>query len=547
MGIKSTLKNVVKAVSPIALVSDLWKGPKIDKATPSEQLAKEAGNTYGIMTDLTQRDAQNTDIAKMRDDPSKYAADNGLNLTGKVPQLNPNTPGTTLDPNSDRYKIGQNVEYDAAQTEASLMSGPTLKQNNQLETATSVDKMSDPKYSVNAAQGEITDDNLVKSDEYTLDTQGSATGINTDGSTNYTGKALNDYAAQNISMMIDTSTSGGKLLAQSLGEGDYIDTKATIIGQMEIISKEFKNSKGEPQIPPWAQPQHKSVMRSISFKGMSGSAALRTSSNAIMEATLPIAESEAKFFQSLTTKNLDNRQQAILNKAKTLAAFDTSNLEARSVSAIQNAKNFLTMDLANMDKSQEAEIINVAERVDALFTDVAAENVARRINVENEIQNRQFYEQLEADANKYNASAIAATREANAGRQDTANQFNVQRRMDRDKYEADMARYIDESVARWKQTVHTANTQRNYEAAAADVSTAINLNAEGMNKLWDRVDKDLDYIYTLTAGETDREFQIIQQQKQAKAARQNSILEAIGTIGGAVAGVKAGNAMATKV
>jgi len=546
MGIKSTLKKAVKAVSPIALVNDLWKGPKIDKATPAEELAKEAGNTYGIMTDHTQRDAQNTDISKMRDNPNKYAADKGLNLTGNVPQLNPNTPGTTLDPNSDRYKIGQNVEYDAAQTEASLMSGPTLKQNNQLDTATSVDKMSDPKYSVNAAQGQITDDSLVKADEYTLDTQGSATGVNTDGSTNYTGKALNDYASQNISMMIDTSTSGGKLLAQALGEGEYTDTKATIMGQMEIISKEFKTAKGEPQIPPWAQPQHKSAMRSIAFKGMSGTAALRTSSNAIMEATLPIAESEAKFFQSLTTKNLDNRQQAILNKAKTLAAFDTSNLEARSVSAIQNSKNFLQMDLSNMDKLQEAEIINVAERVDALFTDVAAENVARRINIENEIQNRQFYEQLEQDAKKYNASAISSTREANAGRTDAANQFNVQRRMDRDKYEADMARYIDESVARWKQTVHTTNTQRNYEAAAADVSTAINLNAEGMNKLWDRVDKDLDYIYTLTAGETDREFQIIQQQKQAKAARQNSILEAIGTVGGTIAGAKAGNALATK-
>jgi hypothetical protein len=47
----------------------------------------------------------------------------------------------------------------------------------------------------------------------TADMEGLATGRNADGSTNFTGQALNDVATLNISRMIDTSTAAGKLLA----------------------------------------------------------------------------------------------------------------------------------------------------------------------------------------------------------------------------------------------------------------------------------------------------------------------------------------------
>ncbi len=45
---------------------------------------------------------------------------------------------------------------------------------------------------------------------------------------NAVGKALNDFAKVDISRVIDTSTVQGKLLADSLGEGGYVDSKATI-------------------------------------------------------------------------------------------------------------------------------------------------------------------------------------------------------------------------------------------------------------------------------------------------------------------------------
>ena len=48
--------------------------------------------------------------------------------------------------------------------------------------------------------------------------EGAATGVNADGTVNVTGEALNDYATQDFSNIIDTSTVAGKLLAEQLGE-----------------------------------------------------------------------------------------------------------------------------------------------------------------------------------------------------------------------------------------------------------------------------------------------------------------------------------------
>jgi hypothetical protein len=90
-------------------------------------------------------------------------------------------------------------------------------------------------YTVNAATGQITDRNLVDAEQ--IDMTGAATGVNADGSTSVLGNALNDFATQNISKIIDTSTVAGKLLADKLGQGNYTDSKATVLGQMKIISR----------------------------------------------------------------------------------------------------------------------------------------------------------------------------------------------------------------------------------------------------------------------------------------------------------------------
>lgn len=481
-------------------------------------------------------EVSNDDIKAMTANPEAFLAERGLKLADLVPTMNANAEGTNLDPNDPRYSTSDNVTYEGTQIDAATVDVPVESTIGTAATDTSADRLDAPQYNVDPVTGEIRAENLVNADEYAIDMKGSATGVNADGTTNYTGVALNDYATQNISKMIDTSTVAGKLLADKLGEGNYTDTKATILGQMKIISEEFKGPNGEPIIPPWAQGTYRNITRSISFNGMSGSAAIAASSNAIMEATLGIAEKEAAFFQTVTIKNLDNRQEAIINKANVLAKFDLANLSAREVAAVQNAKAFLDFDLSNLDRRQQAEVINVQNRVDAMFTDVAEENVNRRFNITNAMENRQFYDQLKLEAATYNASAINAARESNANRKDSATQFSIERTMARDQFEANMARYIDESNVNWRRSVYETNTRMEFEAAATDVRNAIGLTTEGLNRIWDRVDSQLDYIWRSTEADEQRDFELLVAEMNAAAAAASGSASAKGSIWGAILG-----------
>lgn len=481
-------------------------------------------------------EVSNDEIREMMNDPETFLADRGMTLTDLMPTMDPNAEGTTLDPNDPRYSTSDDVTYDPTEITAETVTAPNGQPVANATTDTSADRLDNSQYQADAITGTIDSDNLVDADSLVIDMEGAATGVNADGTTNYTGVALNDYASQNISRIIDTSTVSGMLLADKLGQGNYTDFRATTLGQMKIYSEEFKGSNGEPVIPPWAQGTYKNAMRSIAFKDLSGSAAIAASANAIMEATLPLAEQDAKFFQTVTLENLDNRQEAIINKAKTLASFDLENLSVRSQAAVQNAKAFLEMDLTNLNNEQEAEVINTQNRVDAMFTDVAEENVNRRFNITNEIENRQFYDTLAFEAATFNASAINAARDSNANRADAASRFNIERTMARDQYESNMARIIDESNAGWRREVYTTNTRMEFEAAATDVRNALGLTTEGMNRLWDRVDSQLDYIWRSTEADEQRDFELLVAEMQAAAAAAAGSASARGSLWGAILG-----------
>ncbi len=314
-------------------------------------------------------------------------------------------------------------------------------------------------------------------------------GVNADGTVNQTGEALNQYASQDISHIIDTSTSAGKLLADSLGEGNYLDSKATITGQMKTISQEFKDpNTGEPIIPPWAQATARQLKRSIAFSGMSGTAATAAMSTALMEATLGIAEKEAVFFQTLTTKNLDNRQESIINKANALSKFEVANLGARETAAVTNAKAFLDMDMQNVRLDQEAEIINTQERIDVILSDQGEINAARRFDAEQQNDFSKFYDELGVSVQKHRSEQLNLIKRFNAGELNDGAEFAAEMEDSRQRFYSEMQYQIDLDNAKWRQNVAETNTEMQFEAATEDVRNGLDLSQEAMNQMWDRVD-----------------------------------------------------------
>lgn len=274
-----------------------------------------------------------------------------------------------------------------------------------------------------AAQGTMSQNALITAPQ--ADMQGLYSGTNADGSTNWAGKAINDYASQNMSNVIDTSTATGKALAEQLGEGNYLDSKATMKGQLEILQKEFTGPNGEPKIPSWAAGTARAVGRIAAFNGVTGTAATAAMAQALLEASMPIAQADSQFFQTLTLQNMTNKQAMTLNKANVLAKFELTNLDNRMTAAVENAKSFLQLDLANLSNKQQMEIVNMQARVQGILEDAKAINTQRMFTAQSVNEQGRFYDNLNSSIQQFNTAQMNAMKQFNASETNLTNKFNA--------------------------------------------------------------------------------------------------------------------------
>ena len=384
---------------------------------------------------------------------------------------------------------------------------------------------------MNGAQGTVNSNDLVNNVPQ-IDTAATAAG-NTP-----TGAALKDYASQNISNIIDTSTTAGKLLAQQLGDGNYTDSKATLKGQLDILQGEFTDpNTGAPVIPSWASGTARNVSRIAAFSGMTGTAATAAMSQALLEASLPIAQSDSQFFQTVTLKNLDNKQQSTINTANVLANMDMANLSARESAAVTNSQAFLQMDMKNLDNDQQAAVINNQERVQSILTDAASTNANRLFVAQSQNEKDQFYDNLSSQISQFNASQADAMSQYNAGQVNAGNQFNSSLENNRQQFYSNQQFQIDTANAAWRQNVTTNETNQQFQAAATDVKNRTDLSNEQLTQLWDRADSLLDYIWKTGDNTAQRQNNLAVVQLKgsvdAAAASTDSWGTAIGSILGA--------------
>ena len=490
------------------------------------------------------------DMDEILANPNKFLSDRGLKLADLQPQLNSDAEGVTLDPLNEAYKLGDDITIPPSTV------GSTATADAAIQSATptyesKLTAMTDAEM-VQAATGVVSDNAQVDADKFTLDMTGSATGVNEDGSKNELGLALNKWASVDVSKVIDTSTTAGKLLADKLSsEGkDFVDAKASILFQMKTITAEFKGPNNEPVIPPWAAALSRDAQRSIAFSGITGTAAIATMSNAIMEATLGVAEKEASFFQTLTTKNLDNKQESIINKANVLSKIDMTNLDVRSQAAVLNAKNFMQLDLANLTNEQQAEVVNKEALVQAMFDNTKEVNSNRLFTAKTTADRDTFYSELNASIQRHNTSEQNILAKFNAGATNGAVEFNADMKNAREQFVSNMQYNIDVSNAKWRQTVETTNTALVSDAHTADVKAALDLTQEVQNNIWDSADNLLDYIWKTADADQEREMRLLMSQMQAQsatAATGNGFMDGLLTLGGAYLGTSSGSGWMTSL
>ena len=479
------------------------------------------------VTDMT------TDIAN---NAEGFINDAGGNLSDQVVDIDPNATGTNLDGSNygmDADGLNQSVATGAVDT-ASDVTKPN--QASTYDAATTYDQVNANQG--NAATMDTNENAIVDADGLVIDQQGVATGVNEDGSINETGLALNSFAHQNISNVIDTSTVAGKLLAQSLGEGNYLDSKATVKGQLEILTGEFVDPvTGEPKIPTWAAGIARNVSRSIAFKGITGTAATGALAQAMIEATLPIAQADSQFYQTLTVKNLDNKQQMIINKANVLSKMELANLDVRTSLAVNNAKTFMAYDMKNLDNEQQMEIVNTQAKVQSILEDANQTNVARRFGADANNSMNQFYDNLGASIDMYNSGQRNQMAQFNAGEVNNMSQFNATMENAREQFYTNMQYQVDAANAEWRQRVTLQNSDMQFQAAATDVKNILGLTTEALNQLWDRTDSLLDYSWKEGENEKDRELKLEMAKMELQAAREAARAKKKSGLFGAIGGM----------
>jgi hypothetical protein len=443
----------------------------------------------------------NPSLAFTGDNPKTKNINESMSVSDrdKANQIDPNKGGL-INPNDPALAQGANPTVGAqpvAQQEAKPVQGYTAQQTQ--------DQVAQNQ--MTGAKGELSEGSKVDPNTGQVDMKGMATGVNADGSINYAGQALQKFATQNISNIIDTSTTAGKALAEQLGEGNYLDSKATLKGQLEVLQSEFVGPNGEPKIPVWAQGAARNVSKIAAFGGMTGTAATAAMANAIMEASIPVAQADSQFFQTLTVKNLDNRQQSIINTANVLSKMEQTNADNRLAAAINNSKNFLQMDMANLDNEQQAKVINNQARIQSILEDAKAVNTERLFEAQSQEDKDKFY----------------------ANMQDS-----------RDKFYKEMQYNIAISNAKWRQTVQLQEDTQAHEAATTDVKNMTDMSINQLNQIWDRSDALLDYIWKSSESQKDRDTQLSLAKLTAKTATKNANMTAIGSLAGTFLGSDTG-------
>lgn len=441
-------------------------------------------------------------------DPKKWMESKGFTLEDAVPTLDADAEGTAID-------MGEARSDDPVDLDVSTVDKTAL--------ADQIDKVEVTDYSVKSNTSSLTNDmmvdaatktmskeGLVNPDEIQIDIEAVAAGENA------VGRAVNDWASIDFTNIIDTTTPSGRELARQLGEGNYLDKRATTAGQIEIISRQFINDKGQYVTPVWARPMVKSAAGALNITGAAAEAAI---AQAMMQSVIQVADKDAKFFQTLTTTNLDNKQKSIINKATILANMETSNLNARQTALVTNAQNFLKLDIANLTNTQQAEIVNKQARIEALFTDTAAMNAQRIFGAENANDFAKFFGNLNAQIDLQNNSEINALKKFNSGEINDAAQFVLDIRNSRDQFLDQLQYNYSQFNAKWRQDVTLEQFKTDWDATTTDVKNGLDLTSEQMTGTWDHVDSLLDYVFKYSQNENEAIKDLTIAQIQAQAGR----------------------------
>ena len=262
-----------------------------------------------------------------------------------------------------------------------------------------------------------------------------------------------------------------------------------------------------------------------------------------------IALENSRIANTMNLQNLSNNQAMVMAEAAALSQLDVTNLNNRQQAAVQNAQAFMQRDLANLSNEQQTELFKGQQRVQALFTDTAAENAANQFNASSQNQVDQFFANLNTQVSQFNAAQVNSQAQFNAGQINTVERFNAELNNQRDQFNAQNQLVIAQSNAQWRREIATADTAATNRANELNASAIIDVSKQAYDNLWQYYSDTMEWAWTSAENELNRYADMAiatlnadERAKvadaQAKTAAGSAVGGLIGTLGSAFISAK---------
>lgn len=269
---------------------------------------------------------------------------------------------------------------------------------------------------------------------------------------------------------------------------------------------------------------------------VANAAAISEIANVNFTAEQQIALENARLAQTANLANLDARNAKVLADAAAMTQMELTNLSNMQQAAKANAESFLQMDLTNLSNEQQTEVLGQQAIIQALLTDAAAENAARQFNATSKNQVDQFMASLKSQIDQFNVTQQNAMSQFNAEQENAVALFNAEMQNQRDQFNAANSLVIAQANAQWRQQLDTINSAELNENNRIFAATVNEFTMEAMNQLWQRERDLLEYTFTASENEADRNATLLLADKEIEAEAAAADSEGLGTLVGALLG-----------
>ena len=347
---------------------------------------------------------------------------------------------------------------------------------------------------------------------------------------------------------LGASSLAGQAVLQAAMEAALPIAQADASVQAQFESQNLSNRQQRAMLAAQQRADFLNIEFTQDFQArVQNSARIADIANMNFTAEQQIALENSRVANTVNLNNLSNRQAVVMAEAAALAQMDMANLSNRQQAAVMNAQNFMQTDMANLSNRQQTEMFKAQQRVQALFTDQAAENAARQFNASSQNQVDQFFANLANNVSQFNTAQANGQAQFNAGQANAMEKFNAEINNQRDQFNAQNQVVIAQSNAQWRRQIATADTAAINRANEVNAQNILNISTQAYANLWQMYSDTLEWAWTsaensqdrisaMAIAEVDASVRRIVASEQSSSAAGSAIGNLIGTLGSAYLG-----------